>query len=64
MPEFTDLLARFILAGALLIFGSDWLTPHSELAKAFFVSRAWLVLRYAVATATVVLCGAVLHDWS
>lgn len=59
------MLARFIIGGALLIFGSDWLTPHSALAKAFFVSRAWLVLRYSVATATVILCGLVLqHDWS
>lgn len=65
MPE-ADLLARFILGGATLLVASEWLTfRDSRTARAFFLSRAWLVLRYALIVATGALCILVLtHDWS
>lgn len=65
MPE-VDLLARFILGGATVLVASEWLTfRDSKLARAFFLSRAWLVLRYALILATGVLCVLVLgRDWS
>jgi hypothetical protein len=60
-----DLLARIVIAGAALVFGSEWLADWSRLAERFFVSRAWLLLRYFTATAVVILCALILqHDWS
>jgi hypothetical protein len=63
--EALDLLARFVIGGAALVFGSEWLASYSKLAERFFISRGWLVLRYVVAAAVVLVCVMVLrYDWS
>lgn len=52
-----DLLARFILGGVLLLEGSYRLTMiGSSTARIFFLSPAWMVLRYTLIAATVLLC--------
>lgn len=61
MPELADLLARFIIGGTVVVLASEWLTPHSTLARRFFVSPLWPVVRYAAGIAAVVLCAIVLQ---
>lgn len=52
-----DLLARFILGGVILLEGSYRLAMvGSGAARMFFLSPIWMVLRYTLIFATVVLC--------
>lgn len=60
-----DFLARFVIGGTAIILASDHLEPYSSLARRFFMSRAWPVLRYLTICAAIALCVVVLqHDWS
>lgn len=52
-----DLLARFIVGGIAVLQAAELLGVRDYgPARIFFLSPAWLVLRYTLFTATVVLC--------
>lgn len=52
-----DELARFILGGTVILVSAEHMAMQgSDLARRFFMSPAWVVLRHLLIGATIALC--------
>lgn len=59
--DIADIAARFIIGGTVILVASERMTFWGCIpARAFFLSPAWLVLRYALIATTMGLCLAVI----